>query len=93
MCDELTTIRGGSSALYGGRLPTCRLANLSACRFVGKSESWRVSAAGMRGGRAQDLSTPEKKGVGTPASIFPHEGEKKKGGVPTHSHRTGCREE
>lgn len=36
VCDELTTIRGGSSALYGGRLPTCQLVGLSICWEVGE---------------------------------------------------------
>ena len=91
--------RAGLTALGGWSLrdtaSLCQLANLPTFRLVGLLGSWRVGGMNRReaAARAQDRSIPEKKGVGTPASIFPHEGEKKKGGVPTHSHRTGCREE
>lgn len=87
---------GGSCDTGGSRVVgvrsggVCQLVGLSACWEVGELAGW---TGGRQGAGARSQHSRKKGGVGTPASIFPREGEKKKGGVPTHSHRTGRREE
>lgn len=54
-------------------------ANLSAFRLVGKLGSWRGGGEHSRdAGRGRKIAALQKKGVGTPASIFPMKGRRRK---------------
>ena len=89
----------------GSRLPllACWVTNFPAFRFVGLLAfrlvdllgSWRGGGEHSRdaGRRRKIAALQKKRGWAHPPLSFPREGEKKKGGVPTHSHRTGRREE
>lgn len=85
-------------------LPTFRLFDLLGSRKVGELGSWRGAVVRAqeqkdRGGAAMQKRTdarsgiPEKGGGHTRLHLSPMKGRRRKESAPTHSHRTGRREE
>lgn len=88
-------------------LPTFRLFDLLGSRKVGKLESWEVGGARRcerksrktgegqpcKRERTQDRAYQKKGGGHTRLHLSPMKGRRRKESAPTHSHRTGRREE
>ena len=88
-------------------LPTFRLSSFSTCWEVGKLESWEVGGARWcerksrktgegqpcKRERTQDRAYQKKGGGHTRLHLSPMKGRRRKESAPTHSHRTGRREE
>lgn len=63
----------------GRRWGVCQLVGFPTCWEVGKLGSWRGGGEHSRdAGRRRKIAAPQKKGVGTPASIFPMKGRRRK---------------
>lgn len=90
----------------GGRCG-CQLSGFSTCWEVGKLESWEVGGARWcerksrktgegqpcKRERTQDRAYQKKGGGHTRLHLSPMKGRRRKESAPTHSHRTGRREE